>query len=55
MIFGVGLNVVLVLVVELMEVSDFLAELGQHFLGVVLALRVTHVCKHGISLCVAWT
>ena len=55
MIFGVALNAVLVFVVGLTTVSDFLAELGHHFLGVVVAIQVTHVCRHGISLCVVWT
>jgi len=44
-IFGAGLDAVL----------GFLAGLGGAFLGVVVALRVTLLCKHEMSLCIVRT
>ena len=54
-IFGVGLDVVFGIAAGLVAVLGFLAGLGGAFLGVVLSLRVTLLCKHEISLCIVHT
>jgi len=54
-IFGVGLDAVLGFAAGLLAVLGFLAGLGGAFLGVVVALRVTLLCKHEMSLCMVWT
>jgi len=54
-IFGAGLDAVFGFVAGLVAVLGFLAGLGGAFLGVVVALRVTLLCKHGMSLCIVRT
>jgi hypothetical protein len=54
-VFGPGLDAVFGFTVELVEVFDFLAELGGAFFGVVVALWVTLLCIHEMSLCIVWT
>jgi hypothetical protein len=54
-IFGAGLDAVLGFVAGLVAVLGFLAGLGGAFLGVVVALRVTLLCKHEMSLCIVRT
>jgi len=49
-IFGAGLDAVFGFGVGLVAVLGFLAGLGGAFLGVVVALRVTLLCKHEMSL-----
>ena len=54
-IFGVGLDAVFGFAAVLVAVLDSLAGLGGAFLGVVVALRVTLLCKHEMSLCIVRT
>jgi hypothetical protein len=54
-IFGAGLDAVFGFAVGLVAVLGFLAGLGGAFLGVVVALWVTLLCKHEMSLCIVWT
>jgi hypothetical protein len=54
-IFGVGLDAVFGIAAGLIAVLSFLAGLGGAFLGVVVALWVTLLCKHEMSLCIVWT
>jgi hypothetical protein len=54
-IFGAGHDVVFGFAAGLVAVLGFLAGLGGAFLGVVVALRVTLLCKHEMSLCIVWT
>jgi len=51
-IFGAGLDAVFGFAPGLVAVLGFLAGLGGAFLGVVVALRVTLLCKHEMSLCI---
>ena len=51
-IFGAGLDAVFGFAAGLVAVLGFLAGLGGAFLGVVVALRVTLLCKHEMSLCI---
>jgi hypothetical protein len=50
-IFVAGLNAVFGFAAVLIAVFDFLTGLGGAFFGVVVALRVTHLCKKEMSLC----
>jgi hypothetical protein len=54
-IVGAGLDTVLGFAAGLIAVLGFLAGLGEAFLGVVVALRVTLLCKHEMSHCIVWT
>jgi hypothetical protein len=54
-ICGAGLDAVIGFAVGLVAVLGFLAGLGGAFLGVVVALRVTLLCKHEMSLCIVQT
>jgi hypothetical protein len=54
-IFGVGLDVVFGFAVGLVAVLGFLVGLGGAVLGVVVALRVTLLCKNEMSLCIVRT
>ena len=54
-IFGAGLDAVFGFAAGLVVVLGFLARLGGAFLGVVVALRVTLLCKHEMSLCIVRT
>jgi hypothetical protein len=49
-IFGAGLDAVFAFAAGLVAVLGFLAGLGAAFLGVVVALLVTLLCKHEMSL-----
>jgi len=49
-VFGAGLDAVFCIAVGLVAVFDFLTGLGGSFLGVVVALQVTFLCKHEMSL-----
>ena len=52
---GTGRDVILGMEPGLIEVLDFLAELVGAVLGVVVALQVTLLCKHEMSLCIVQT
>jgi hypothetical protein len=54
-IFGAGLDAVFGFPAELVAVLGFVAGLGWGFLGVVVALRVTLLCKHAMSFCIVPT
>jgi hypothetical protein len=54
-VFGAGLDAVFGFAAGLVEVFDFLAGLGGAFFGVVVALRVTLLCKHEMSRCIVRT
>jgi len=54
-IIGVGLDAVCGFAVGLVAVFGFLVGLGRPFLAVVVALWVTLVWKHGMTLCIVWT
>jgi len=54
-IFGAGLDEVFGFVVGLVAVLDFPAGLGRAFLGVLVALWVTLLRKHEMSLCIVQT
>ena len=54
-IFGAGLEVVGGFAAGLVAVCDCLAGLGGAFLGVVVALRVTLLCKHEMSVSIVRT
>jgi len=51
-IFGAGLDAVFAFAADLVLVFGFLAVLQGVILGVVVALWVTILCKHEISLCI---
>ena len=55
LVSSAGLDAVIGFVAGLVAVIDFLAGLGGAFFGVVVALRVTRLCKHEVSLCIVWT
>jgi len=54
-IFGMGLDAGCGSAAGLVAILGFLAGLGGAFLGVVVALRVTFLCKHEMSLCIVRT
>jgi hypothetical protein len=54
-IFGAGLDAVFGFAAGLVAVLGFLAGLGGAFFGVVVALWVTLLCKHEMSLCIERT
>jgi hypothetical protein len=54
-VFGAGLDAVFDFVVGLFAVFDCLARLGGALFGVVVALPVTLLCKHGMSLGIVQT
>jgi len=54
-VFGMGLDAVFGFAVGLVVVCNFLAQHGGAILGVVVALRVPLLCKHEMSLWIAWT
>ena len=54
-IFGMGYDAVFVFAADLVAVFDFLAGFGGTFLGVVVALWVTLLCKHEMGHCIVRT
>jgi hypothetical protein len=54
-IFAVGLNSVFGITVGLIAVSDCLARHGRALVCVVVALPVTILCRHEMSLWIVWT
>ena len=55
LVFGAGLDAVFGFAAGLVAVFDFPAGLGGAFLGVVVAVWVTPLCKHEMSLCMVRT
>jgi hypothetical protein len=53
--FDAGLDAVFGLAAEVVEVVGFLVGRGGAVLGVVLAFRVSLLCKHAMSLCIVRT
>ena len=54
-IFGVGLEAVFGFVAQIVLVIGILAGVGGALFGVVVALWVTLLCKHELSVCIVWT